>query len=89
MGVLQAAEFRALAAIEAGLVGLDGQEVLAAGMRSCLPIRLGTQKLWITSAASSSSVTGRPTGMWISLAVGRPAAGRHSGIRCPTTIAGR
>src|SRR5207247_9130928 len=39
------------------------------GMRSRLPCRLGTQKLWMTSRDVSSSVTGRPTGKWISLAV--------------------
>ena len=39
------------------------------GIRSCLPIRLGTQKEWITSADSSLISTGSPTGMWISFAV--------------------
>ena len=32
-------------------------------------MRLGTQKLWITSADSSLTFTGRPVGMWISFAV--------------------
>ena len=39
------------------------------GIRSILPCRFGTQKLWITSVESRSNATGRPTGMWISLAV--------------------
>jgi len=34
-----------------------------------LPASSGTQKLWITSPATTSSRTGRPTGTWTSFAV--------------------
>ena len=39
------------------------------GIRSFLPCRFGTQKLWITSSACSVMTTGRPTGTCSSLAV--------------------
>jgi hypothetical protein len=39
------------------------------GIRSFLPCRLGTQRLWITSSDFSVTTTGRPTGTCISLAV--------------------
>ena len=50
MGVLQAAEFGALAAIDAGPVGREARMSFSRpGIRSCLPARFGTQNEWITS----------------------------------------
>ena len=48
------------------------------GIRSRLPLRLGGQKLWMTSVETSSTTTGRPTGMWISLAVVTQCCGSES-----------
>jgi hypothetical protein len=53
--------------------------VVRPGIMSILPARLGTQKLWMTSALVSRKLTGRPVGMAISLAVSNstsPAASR-------------
>ena len=50
------------------------------GIRSFLPCRFGTQKLWITSTERSVSSTGRPTGMWISFAVAKPRAGHRVAV---------
>jgi hypothetical protein len=44
MAMLQAAEFRALPAIDARPFGSQHKLFLRPGMRSCLPARLGTQK---------------------------------------------
>src|SRR4051794_7423163 len=41
------------------------------GMRSCLPARLGSQKLWITSLERRMMRVGTPTGTCSSLAVRR------------------
>ena len=69
VGMLQAAVLVALAAVDAGLVGLSQVTLVWPGIRSVLPASAGTQKEWITSARGSSRRTGSPTGMWISLAV--------------------
>ena len=53
MRVLVAAELGALAAVHAGLVGLERMIDVRPGIRSFLPCRFGTQKLWITSSASA------------------------------------
>src|SRR4051812_35052367 len=45
------------------------RDVLLPGMASRLPCKLGTQKLWMTSADASFTWMGRPTGTCISYAV--------------------
>jgi hypothetical protein len=66
--VLLAAEFGALPAVGAGLVGLQQQVLHAARHHVHLAGQRGTQKLWITSALDRPRYTGRPAGMRISLA---------------------
>ena len=39
------------------------------GIRSFVPLRFGTQRLWITSSDFKVKTTGRPTGTCSSLAV--------------------
>ena len=51
-----------------GRVACTRSRVSRPGIMSTLPPRLGTQKLWITSADCSVKTTSRPTGMRISLA---------------------
>ena len=51
------------------------------GIRSFLPARLGTQKLWMTSSARRLISTGRPTGTWSSLAVAKVRAGSFGSYR--------
>ena len=60
------------------------------GIRSCLPMRLGTQKQWITSADSSLTVH-RPAGRDVDLVCGREDCGSRRRPRSgpPTTIGGR
>src|SRR5256885_3384965 len=51
------------------LVGVMVMSVLRPGMRSSLPARLGTQKLWMTSLDWRLMCTGTPTGRGSSFAV--------------------
>ena len=67
--VLQAAELGAVAAVDARLVGLEEHAVRLAGDHVHLPVQLGTQKLWITSAVFAMTAIFVFTGMWISFAV--------------------
>ncbi len=49
--------------------GVNVIRVVRPGITSRFPPSLGAQKLWMTSAEVMTRVTGRPTGMCISLAV--------------------
>ena len=48
--VLEAAELGALAAIAAGLVGVEQDRFVCSGIMSIFRFSSGTQKLWITSS---------------------------------------
>jgi hypothetical protein len=88
--VLVAAELRAHPRKDARAVGPeDVRRGAGPGRRSFFPWKLGAQKLWITSADESWRRTGRPTGMWISLAVTTVSLGGWPGSGPPTTTGDR
>ena len=70
VGVGQAAELRALAAVHAGLVGLDEQRVLAAGDGVALAVeRRDPERVDDVARLDAESDTGSPAGITRSLAV--------------------
>ena len=86
VGVLGAAVLRALSAKDAGASARIIVALSCPGIRSVLPCRFGTQKLWITSVDCSVISTGRPTGN-VDLVRGgeQSARGRRSNTGSPTT----
>ena len=74
--VLEAAELRALAAVDARPGRRSSRMRFSRpGIMSIFRFSSGTQKLWITSAVVATTSTRVSTGMWISFAVTTPVPG--------------
>ena len=72
------------------LAGVNSMWFVRPGIRSCLPCRFGTQKLWMTSPARARRWTGRPTGTCDLVSGGEMCerAGRRQVLDLPPPLVG-